>query len=157
MKCFLDWRSGDSPSRRRRLLLVVFCAAIVTTVAAGAELPSWIRNIEGGSALDAVFFRMMSLPKGAVAFRRPASETRPALGDLIKAQPRNGELYSLRAFEDEQQLDFMAAESDWKAYVDNSSDKLEAQLTLADFYRRWKDHFGAKAWAMLETHVGKLG
>ena len=30
----------------------------------------------------------------------------------------------------------MAAESDWKAYVDNSSDKLEAQLTLADFYRR---------------------
>jgi predicted Zn-dependent protease len=118
------------------LLLVVFCAAIVTTVAAGAELPSWIRNIEGGSALDAVFFRMMSLPKGAVAFRRPASETRPALGDLIKAQPRNGELYSLRALEDEQQLDFMAAESDWKAYVDNSSDKLEAQLTLADFYRR---------------------
>jgi TRAP-type transport system periplasmic protein len=28
---------------------------------------------------------------------------------------------------------------------------------LADFYRRWKEHFGAKAWAMLETHVGKLG
>jgi len=28
---------------------------------------------------------------------------------------------------------------------------------LADFYRRWKDHFGAKAWAMLEGHVGTLG
>jgi hypothetical protein len=28
---------------------------------------------------------------------------------------------------------------------------------LADFYRRWKEHFGAKAWAMLEGHVGKLG
>jgi tripartite ATP-independent transporter DctP family solute receptor len=28
---------------------------------------------------------------------------------------------------------------------------------LADFYRRWKDHFGAKAWTMLEAHVGKLG
>ena len=28
---------------------------------------------------------------------------------------------------------------------------------LADFYRRWKAHFGAKAWAMLEVHVGKLG
>jgi TRAP-type C4-dicarboxylate transport system substrate-binding protein len=28
---------------------------------------------------------------------------------------------------------------------------------LADFYRRWKDHFGTKAWAMLEGHVGKLG
>ena len=136
MKCFLDWGSGDSPSGRRHLLLAVFCAAIVTTIAAVAELPSWIRNIEGGSALDAVFFRMMSLPKGAVAFRRPASETRPALGDLIKAQPRNGELHSLRALEDEQQLDFTVAESDWKAYVDNSSDKIEAQLALADFYHR---------------------
>ena len=28
---------------------------------------------------------------------------------------------------------------------------------LADFYRRWKEHFGARAWAMLEGHVGKLG
>ncbi len=32
------------------------------------------------------------------------------------------------------QLDFTAAESDWKAYVDNSSDKISAQLALADFY-----------------------
>ena len=62
------------------------------------------------------------------------SETRPALTDLIKAQPHNAELYSLRALEDEQQLDFSAAESDWKAYVDNSSDKISAQLALADFY-----------------------
>jgi tripartite ATP-independent transporter DctP family solute receptor len=28
---------------------------------------------------------------------------------------------------------------------------------LADFYRRWKEHFGTRAWAMLEAHVGKLG
>ena len=60
---------------------------------------------------------MMSLPNGAVAFRRPPRETRPALADLIKSQPRNAELYSLRALEDEQQLDFTAAESDWKAYA----------------------------------------
>ena len=53
---------------------------------------------------------------------------------MIKAQPRNAELYSLRALEDEQQLDFTAAESDWKAYVENSSDKISAQLALADFY-----------------------
>jgi len=25
------------------------------------------------------------------------------------------------------------------------------------FHRRWKEHFGTKAWAMLEAHVGKLG
>ena len=130
MKYFLD-----SPTRRIRLVaLAVFFAAICATVSARGELPSWIRNIEASTSLEAVFFRMMSLPNGAVAFRRPPRETRPALTDLIKTQPRGADLYSLRALEDEQQLDFTAAESDWKAYVDNSSDKINAQLALADFY-----------------------
>ncbi len=111
---------------------MVFLAAI----AAVGELPSWIRNVEAKSALEAIFFRVMSLPGGAVPFRRPPSETRLALGDLIKAHPHNGELYSLRALEDEQQLDAAAAEIDWKAYVENSSDKISAQLALADFYHR---------------------
>ncbi len=132
MKCFLD-----SSCRRMRLLaLAVFIAAVGGTVSALGELPSWIRNIEAGSAVEAVFFRMMSLPNGAVAFRRPPRETRPALADLIKTQPHSGELYSLRALEDEQQLDFTAAESDWKAYVENSSEKISAQLAIADFYHR---------------------
>ena len=114
--------------------LAAFIIAIGGTISALGELPSWIRNIDAGSAAEAVFFRMMSLPNGAVAFRRPPRETRRALTDLIKAQPRNAELYSLRAREDEQQLDFAAAESDWKAYLENSSDKITAQLALADFY-----------------------
>src|SRR5271169_540154 len=129
LKYFLD------PSARRVHLfaLVVFGALIGATVALG-ELPPWIRNIDAGRAVEAAFFRSMSLPNGAVAFRRPPSETRPALSALIKTQPRNAELYSLRALEDEQQLDFAAAESDWKSYVENSSDKISAQLALADFY-----------------------
>ena len=130
MKYFLDSSFG----RVRLIALAIFFAAIGGTVSALGELPSWIRNIDASSAIEAVFFRMMSLPNGAVAFRRPPSETRPALTGLIKAQPRNAELYSLRALEDEQQLDFPAAESDWKAYVENSSDKISAQLALADFY-----------------------
>src|SRR5580658_5969961 len=130
LKCFLDF-----PARRTRLItLAVFVAAIGGTISAFGELPLWIRNIDASSAVESVFFRMMSLPNGPVAFRRPPSETRPALNDLIKIQPRNAELYSLRALEDEQQLDFSAAESDWKAYVDNSADKISAQLALADFY-----------------------
>ena len=130
MKCFLD-------SRRGRVRLVLLCiTAIGATVAAFAELPSWIRNVEANSAIEAVFFRMMPLSGGAVAFRRPPRETRPALSDLIKTQSQNAELYSLRALEDEQQLDFSAAESDWKTYVDKSPDKTSAQLALADFYRR---------------------
>jgi cellulose synthase operon protein C len=123
-------------SRRRQLALAVFVVATGWAISALGELPSWIRNIEATSALQAVFFRMMSLPGGSVLFRRPPRETRPALADLIKSQPRNADLYSLRALEDEQQLDFAASESDWKSYVDTSSDKISAQVALADFYRR---------------------
>jgi tetratricopeptide (TPR) repeat protein len=127
----------ESSSRRMRLVaLAIMFAAIFGAVAALGELPSWIRNIDASTALEGVFFRMMSLPNGAVGFRRPPRETRPALADLIRSQPRNAELYSLRALEDEQQLDFTAAESDWKAYVDSSSDKINTQLALADFYHR---------------------
>jgi tetratricopeptide (TPR) repeat protein len=130
-----DLRTGRSTTRGLRLIaLTVLFAAMGCTLSALGELPSWIRNIDAGNAVEGVFFRMMSLPNGAVAFRRPPSETRPALTDLIKTQPHNAELYSLRALEDEQQLDFTAAESDWKSYVDNSSDKITAQLALADFY-----------------------
>jgi len=132
LKCFLDLTTR----RIRRLLLAVFVLAVGGTFSALAELPSWIRNIEGGSAIEAAFFRMMSLPGGTVLFRRPPRETRPALADLIKSQPRNAELYSLRAFEDEQQLDFAAAESDWKSYASSSSDKISGPLALADFYHR---------------------
>ena len=130
MKYFLD-----SPAKLARLLFAgALVVSVGVTLAAMGELPSRMRNLEANSAIEAAFFRMMSLPNGAVVFRRPPSETRPALGELIKGQPHNAELYSLRALEDEQQLDFSAAESDWKAYVENSSDKVGAQLALADFY-----------------------
>lgn len=129
MKYFLE-------SVRGRLLAVLLVAAAFSAVAAHGELPWWIRNIEANTAIEAVFFRMMPLDSGAVAFRRPPSETRPALNQLIKSEPRRSDLYSLRALEDEQQLDFSAAESDWKAYVENSTEKTGAQLALADFYHR---------------------
>jgi predicted Zn-dependent protease len=132
LKYFLD----SSGLRVRPIVVFIALAAIVGAVSAVAELPYWIRNVEASSLVEAAFFRMMSLPGGAVAFRRAPRETRPALTDLIKTQPRNADLYSLRALEDEQALDFPAAESDWKAYLENSSDKISAQLGLADFYHR---------------------
>jgi predicted Zn-dependent protease len=103
---------------------------------ASGALPAWIRNIEGRTAIETVFFRLMALPGGEVAFRRPPSETRPALGDLLTQQPGDAELYSLRALEDEQQLDFVAAEADWKNFAERSVDKPAGQLSLADFYHR---------------------
>ncbi len=132
MKYFLE----SHASRVRYVALTAAVIALIGSIAAVGELPSWIRNIEAKSAVEAVFFRMMSLPKAAVAFRRPPAESRIALTDLLKSQPRNAELYALRALVDEQTLDFSAAESDWKAFVENSPDRIESQLTLADFYRR---------------------
>jgi Flp pilus assembly protein TadD len=120
----------------------VFAAAIAAVLAgvflasAHGELPSWIRNIEARSALETVFFRWMALPGGDVLYRRPPSETRPALREAITQQPKDAELYSLLALEDEQQLDFASAETDWKRFVDASSDKANAQTALADFYHR---------------------
>ena len=125
---------------RGRFLRVCAIVALVSTagwmVSVQGSLPSWIRNIEAGTAIEAAFFRAMSLPGGDVLFRRPPGETRPALGALITAQPKDADLYSLRALEDEQQLDFNAAEADWKKYVESTDAKLSAQITLADFYHR---------------------
>lgn len=132
MKYFLN----ASTKRLRWTALAALMFAIGATIAAAGELPSWIRNVKARTAIEAAFFRMMSLPGGAVAFRRPPSETRPAITALIKAQPGSANLFSLRALEDEQALDFTAAEADWKVFVDHSSEKIDAQIALADFYHR---------------------
>jgi len=133
LKCFRD-------CSRSHFLRTCGIAAFVTLAgwlaSARGELPAWMRNVEAGTAIEAALFRAMSLPGGSVLFRRPPTETRPALTELINAQPRNADLYSLRALEDEQQLDFNAAESDWKKYVENAPGKTEAQIALADFYHR---------------------
>src|SRR5258708_36770408 len=103
---------------------------------ARAAMPEWIQNIEARSLIEAAIFRSVSLPTGSITIRRPPAETVPALGDLIKQQPQQADLYSLKALEEEQKLDFPAAEADWKLYLQNSSDKTAAQMALADFYHR---------------------
>jgi TRAP-type C4-dicarboxylate transport system substrate-binding protein len=44
-----------------------------------------------------------------------------------------------------------------RGMIFNTADTSGFRAPLADFYRRWKDHFGAKAWVLLEGHVGRLG
>ena len=44
-----------------------------------------------------------------------------------------------------------------RGLIFNTADTSGFRPPLADFYRRWKEQLGAKAWTMLETHVGKLG
>jgi predicted Zn-dependent protease len=132
-------KSFRKSPRRMMLTLGAISLAILVAgwvVTASGALPDWIRNTEARTEIEAAFFRAMALPGGEVLFRRPPRETRPALGELIKKQPNSAELYSLRALEDEQQLDFAAAEADWKLYAENSVNKSVAQLAMADFYHR---------------------
>lgn len=44
-----------------------------------------------------------------------------------------------------------------RGLIFNVADTSGFRAPLGDFYMRWKDHFGARAWGMLEAHVGKLG
>lgn len=115
--------------------VAVASLAIGGFFAAQAELTKWAEGVIAGSRLEGVFFRNVLLPSGMVSVRRPPKETRPELTKLIDAAP-TAELYSLRALEDEQQLDFAAAETDWKKYTDVASEKGPARLALADFYHR---------------------
>jgi predicted Zn-dependent protease len=130
-----SFREGCQLGIRITLIVALVLSAGALVVARG-ELPEWIRNAEAGSAVESALFRLMALPGGSVLFRRPPRETRPALGQLIQSQPKNSDLYALRAREGEQQLDFDAAEKDWKNYTANAADPGSAQLLLADFYHR---------------------
>lgn len=119
-------------SRKYGLAALLLVAA---AIGARAELSRWLENLEAGS-IESAFFRTVTLPGGPLPVRRPPKETRPELSKLITAAPGDANLYSLRALEDEQQLDFDAAEADWKQHVAVSASKIPARLALADFYHR---------------------
>jgi tetratricopeptide (TPR) repeat protein len=103
--------------------------------ASGQGFARWIENVESGSAAEKALYRLMQLPGGEILFRRPPRETVPAL-TAIQQSDKSAALYSLRALEEEQALDFDAAERDWKTWADQASDPVAAHLDLADFYDR---------------------
>jgi len=107
LKSFRDFSPKRFLSFASALVLIV---AAAWTISAKGALPYWISNIEAGTQLENAFFCTMPLPYGNVLYHRPPAETRAALGELIQQEPANAELYSLRALQDEQQLDFIAAE-----------------------------------------------
>jgi len=123
---------------RKALAKISFLALSLAAcvLAARAAMPDWIQNIEVHSLIEAAIFRTVTLPTGPMTIRRPPAETVPALGELVKQHPQQADLYSLKALEEEQKLDFTAAEADWKLYLQNISDKSAAQMALADFYYR---------------------
>lgn len=111
-------------------------ALLVLALAAHGELDKWVENVESGSKLEGAFFRTFQAGSGSVTGRRSPKETRAELTKLIDQTPTQADLISLRALGAEKQLDFTAAEADWKKYLELSKDKAAANLTLADYYHR---------------------
>lgn len=139
-------------SRRCAAPSAILCGALLTGgIAAGAshllQLPlgiffapghgfkRWIENVESGSGVEKALYRLMQLPGGEILFRRPPREALPALAALRQTD-KSAAIYSLRALEEEQALDFDAAERDWKTWAEQASDPVGAHLDLADFYDR---------------------
>ena len=110
----------------------LLCAAIV----ARAELPDFLQHVVSASALEAALFRMMDLPGVKALYPRPPKEAQAELQKLLAQNAQQAELYGLKAREDEQALDFAAAEADWKAYAAHAKDPLQAKLQLAGYYHR---------------------
>lgn len=133
MKYFLDrlieFLKGTA--FRRTLLVVVLVLSLFTL---GWMAVEW-KNVESSSTIEAALYRLMPMPMAKVMGLRPPKEAVPLLGDLIQKQP-TAELYSLRAMNEEASLDFSAAESDWKKYVELSPDPGTSQFAVADFYHR---------------------
>ncbi len=122
--------------RNRKSFWIGLGVVAAASVAARGELARWVENIDGAGRLEAVFFRSVTLPGGAVPVRRPPKETRAELDKLIATSPADAELYALRALEAEQQLDFNAAENDWKKYSEIAPDNTAGRVAMADFYHR---------------------
>ena len=101
-----------------------------------ATFREWLQNAEANSAVESALYRLMALPTGDVLYSRPPQESRPELDKLLAAGAPEPALYSLRALNDEQALDFTAAENDWKSWAKHAPDGSAAELDLAAFYGR---------------------
>src|SRR5215472_10097724 len=138
LKWFREHRVELLKAAAGALLILGVCAPVgrvATLFKPGLGFARWIENVPAGSELEKALFRAMQLPGGEILYRRPPAETVPALTALEQTQ-KTAALYSLRALEEEQALDFAAAERDWEAWADGADDRVGAHLDLADFYER---------------------
>lgn len=137
MKWFRE-RSWKAATIWSTLLAAVVCVTAMRTpqlFAPGHGIARWMENVPAGSQIERALFRAMQLPAGDVLFQKPPREAVNALTELQQTQ-KDAALYSLRAMEEEQALDFAAAERDWKTWADHAQDSAGAHLDLADFYER---------------------
>ncbi|HYZ85093.1 MAG TPA: hypothetical protein VE621_11850, partial [Bryobacteraceae bacterium] len=115
-----------------RKMAIAGCIASLGALVLHGELRSWLQHIEATNPVEGLLYRTVSLPAGPVKSRRPPKETVAALAQ----RQANAALYSLRAREAEQALNFTQAEDDWKRYADAAQDKVEGAEALAEYYGR---------------------
>jgi hypothetical protein len=111
----------------------VALAAVIGLRAVAAS--EWLEHAIANTPVEAALYRAMSLPGVEVLFPRPPKESVAELDKLVTAKP-TAALYSLRARQEEEALEFDRAEADWKNYVAKSSNEPAALVELADFYQR---------------------
>jgi tetratricopeptide (TPR) repeat protein len=120
---------------RLRLVALVAAALVSTTLVGRAELPEWVRNVEGTGALHDALFRTVPTPGGPVDVRKSSAETYEGLRTVT--DPAAGAaLFALRGRAAEEKLDPVAAETDWIAFSHAVKDAGAGQLALANFYHR---------------------
>lgn len=146
MKCFREMRprleimwprkAASRGAFMAAASLVAACGMGAVAWQARAALPRWMQDAVSGSAIEAALYRAMQIPGTTMRYPRPPREAQGELGTLIGKSPDQAELYSLRAMEEEQALDFHAAEADWKTYVARAKDPVGAKLEMADYYHR---------------------
>jgi tetratricopeptide (TPR) repeat protein len=126
----------DGRLKVSRRVSVAAAAVLCAGMAARAELPEFLQHVVGASTLEAALFRVMELPGVKAVYPRPPKEAQGELQKLLAQDAQQAEVYRLKAMEDEQALDFGAAEADWKGYVAHAKTPVGAKLELAAFYQR---------------------
>jgi tetratricopeptide (TPR) repeat protein len=128
--------SARSPIVPVAMIALGLCGASLIGWQARAALPRWMQDAIGSSAIEAALYRAMEIPGVKALYPRPPKEAQGELSALIGKAPEQADLYLLRAMEEEQALDFRAAETDWKAYASRAKDAVGVKLELADYYHR---------------------
>lgn len=131
--------SARMPIVPTAMIVLGVCGALLVGWQARAALPRWMQDAIGSSAIEAALYRAMEIPGVKALYPRPPKEAQGELSALIGKAPEQADLYSLRAMEEEQALDFYSAETDWKAYASRAKDGVGARLELADYYHRRLD------------------
>jgi len=137
LKCFRDALFAKVRFAKPGRFFWLCCMGLllVPAIVIGVRATSPWRNAESGSAIESALYRWMPMPVSKVFGLRPPREATPLLSELIRRKP-SAELYSLRALNEESALDFAAAEADWKKYTELSPDRIQAEWSMADFYKR---------------------